>query len=71
MDEDLINRMLELPATIVNSEITGIENLNEKRKENLAAQQTEIENKNKQYYLEECEKLDAYSEELKMDWNEK
>lgn len=65
MDEDLINRMLELPATIVNSEITGIENLNEQRKENLAAQQIEIENNNKQYYLEECEKLDAYSEELK------
>jgi predicted nucleic acid-binding Zn-ribbon protein len=36
-----------------------------KRKERLEIQQTQIENANRQYYLDECDKLDAYSEELK------
>ena len=36
-----------------------------RRNARLAAQRIEIEDANKKYYLEECEKLDAYTEELK------
>lgn len=65
MDDEIINKMLELPGTIEGDcppETTALIDL---RKQRLDAQRTEIENANKQYYLEECEKLDSYSEELK------
>lgn len=65
MDDEMVNKLLELPGTIDGDcppETTALIDL---RKQRLDAQRTEIENANKQYYLEECEKLDAYSEELK------
>lgn len=65
LDNDLVNRLLELPG-----KITGIcppesAQMIDKRKENLEMQKIQIENANRQYYLDECDKLDAYSEELK------
>lgn len=65
LDNDLVNRLLELPG-----KITGIcppesAQMIDKRKENLEMQKMQIENANRQYYLDECDKLDAYSEELK------
>ena len=65
LDDDLVNRLLEMPGTIDGDCPPETPELFELRKERLAAQQTQIENANKQYYLDECEKLDAYSEELK------
>lgn len=65
LDDDLLNKLLELPGTIDGEcppETTALVELRNKR---LEAQRIEIENANKQYYLDECEKLDAYSEELK------
>ena len=65
LDNDLVNRLLELPGMIDGSCPPETVQLIDKRKERLAMQQTQIENANRQYYLDECDKLDAYSEELK------
>lgn len=65
LDEDLINRLFELPGEITGDCPAESGELIERRKARLEAQRIEIENANKKYYLEECEKLDAYSEELK------
>lgn len=65
MDEDIINNMLELPAQIIGECPPESSALVEKREHRLAAQQEEIEEANKQFYLDECDKLDAYSEDLK------
>ena len=64
-DDSLINDLLELPGTIDGEFSAESDELIQKRQNRLEAQRTQIENANKQYYLEECEKLDAYSEELK------
>lgn len=64
-DEELINRMLELPGTVCGDCPPESAELIALRNERLDAQRVQIENANKEYYLEECEKLDAYSEELK------
>ena len=65
MDEDIINSMLGLPADIIGdcpSETPELIRLREKR---LGTQQEQIEEANKQFYLDECDKLDAYSDDLK------
>lgn len=65
LDEDLINRLLEIPATITGPCMKESASFSKQRSRNLDKQQTQIEKANKQYYLDECEKLDAYSEDLK------
>lgn len=65
LDEDLVNRMLELPGEISDGipvETTGFV---AKRDERMEAKKQQIKNENKEYFLAECEKLDAYSEDLK------
>lgn len=65
LDEDLVNTLFELPAELtdaagaVNGEVEAL------RKERVEQRQRAIEAANKQYYLDECAKLDAYSEDLK------
>ncbi len=65
LDEDLVNNMLELqgnvvgPCPIETNEFINI------RQELLNLKQQQVEENNKIYYLEECDKLDAYSEDLK------
>lgn len=65
LDDDLVNRLLEMPGTIDGDCPAESVALIDLRQQRLNAQRAQIENANKQYYLEECEKLDAYSEELK------
>lgn len=65
LDDDLINRIMELPSTCVGDGIEDIPSLDEIRRINTEAKQAEIERINKEYFLLECEKLDAYSEDLK------
>ncbi len=65
LDEDLINRLLELPGSITGSCIKESTSFAKQRAKNLEKQQAQIEMANKKYYLDECEKLDAYSEDLK------
>lgn len=65
LDGDLVNTLFELPAELtdaadaVNGEVEAL------RKERVEQRQRAIEAANKQYYLDECAKLDAYSEDLK------
>jgi len=65
LDDDLINRIMELPATIIGDRHNEPAELDELRRANTEARQAEIERINKEYFLQECEKLDAYSEDLK------
>lgn len=65
LDDDLVNRLLELPGTVDGDCPPESADLIDMRNQRLEAQRIEIENANRQYYFEECEKLDAYYEELK------
>ena len=65
MDEDIINSMLGLPAEIIGDCPVESPELIQLRKQRLDVQQEQIEETNKQFYLNECDKLDAYSEDLK------
>ena len=65
LDDDLVNRMFELPGRLIDEISDEAEEVSSLREQRIAAQHEMIENANKKYYLEECEKLDAYSEELK------
>lgn len=65
MDEEIINSMLGLPAEIVGDCPPETPELIAQRDMRLGTQQDQIEEANKQFYLDECDKLDAYSEDLK------
>ena len=65
IDDETINRILALPATVVGNYPHESEDLRVLREQRLALQQQAIEDANKKYYLDECDKLDAYSEDLK------
>lgn len=65
MDDDIVNSMLGLPAEIVGACPSESPELVQLRETKLGSQQEQVEEVNKQYYLDECDKLDAYSEDLK------
>jgi hypothetical protein len=65
VDDEMLNAMLELPAETAGQCPPETESLVKMRQERIAMQQQKIENENKQYFLDECAKLDAYSEDLK------
>ena len=65
VDEDVANSILELPAEIVGASMPESDELAEKRNRLLKLRKDMVEENNKQYYLAECEKLEAYSEDLK------
>ncbi len=66
LPEDMVNRIMELPANSSDNEDWEVPSrlyvLSEHTRE---AKLREIEEQNKKYFLEECEKLDAWSEERK------
>ena len=65
VDDDILNRIMELPATIIETCSPEIAELEGRRRDGIIKRQTQIEENNKKYFLEECDKLDAYSEDLK------
>ncbi len=65
MDDDIVNNMLSLPAEIIGACPSESPELVQLRETRLGTQQAQVEEVNKQYYLNECDKLDAYSEDLK------
>jgi helicase domain protein len=65
LDDEIINSMLELPAEIIGDCPPESKELIEQRNRRLAIQQQMVEDANRQFYLDECDKLDAYSEDLK------
>lgn len=65
LDEDLVNRMLELPGTATSDIPDETAEFIQKRDERMELKKQQIQNSNKEYFIAECEKLDAYSEDLK------
>lgn len=65
VDDETINRILELPASIAGACPEEGAELRAVREQRMELQKQAVEDANKKYYLEECEKLDAYSEDLK------
>lgn len=65
LDDYSINSMLELPASITGECPPESIALINQRKERIAARQQMVEDANKEFYLAECDKLDAYSDDLK------
>jgi ERCC4-related helicase len=65
IDDDMMNQILELPATIIGDCPQESELIEQLRREGMAAKQAVIDDENKRYFLDECAKLDAYSEDLK------
>lgn len=65
LDDELVDGIMELPATDVGGLARETPELEQRRNDSISARLLQIENENKQYYLDECEKLDAYSEDLK------
>jgi hypothetical protein len=65
IDEAMMNSILELPAISIDECVPEVMELEKRREDSIAAQLQYIEKENKKYYLDECEKLDAYSEDLK------
>lgn len=65
IDDDMMDRILQLPSEIVGDCPEEEEALIALREERLELQRQEVENANREYYLAECDKLDAYSEDLK------
>jgi septal ring factor EnvC (AmiA/AmiB activator) len=65
IDDEMMCRIMELPAIIVGVCPPETSALITRRQVGIEARKTDIENRNKNYYLDQCEKLDAYSEDLK------
>jgi superfamily II DNA/RNA helicase len=65
IDDEMMNNILELPAKVIGDYSSDITELEQKRQSGITARIQNIENENKRYYFEECEKLDAYTEDLK------
>ncbi len=65
VDNDMVNRIMELPATIIGEAVSKVEEVDALRQANTEKQKSEIERINKEYFLAECAKLDAFSEDLK------
>ncbi len=65
IDEELINNMMELQGNIIDGCPVESDEFIKHRQELIVYQQQQVEENNKKYYLEECDKLDAYSEDLK------
>lgn len=65
LDEDTINRMLELSGEVVAGVPVETETFARKRQELTDTRKQAIEDENLAFYLAECAKLDAYFEDLK------
>jgi ERCC4-related helicase len=65
IDDDMVERIMELGATVVGECSPETEELLKRRREGIQRQKDDIAERNKQYFFEQVEKLDAYSEDLK------
>ncbi|MCF0248448.1 MAG: hypothetical protein HUJ86_07565, partial [Synergistes sp.] len=65
LDEATVNNIFELPAKIVKGFTAETGDFTELRRLKMEQRKQSVEETNKAYYLQECAKLDAYSEDLK------
>ena len=59
IDEDMMNQILELPAVISGECPPETAELERRRRDGIAARCAAIDDANKRFFLEECEKLDV------------
>jgi hypothetical protein len=65
IDDNDVNRMLELQATIVGATSPETDALIAQRETLLETKRQQIDDNNRRFYLEECYKLDEYANDLK------
>lgn len=65
VDDQMVERIMELEATIIGECSPETEALMRRRQEGIQRQRDDITERNKLYFLEQVEKLDAFSEDLK------
>lgn len=65
VDDKMVERIMELEATVVGECSPETETLIRRRQEGIQRQKDDIAEQNKIYFLEQVEKLDAFSEDLK------
>lgn len=65
LDVETVDSLFELPGTIVGDCPTELAEFDALRQQMIELQKQQIEESNKVYYLQECDKLDAYAEDLK------
>lgn len=65
VDDDMVSRIMALPSAVIGACPAEAAQFDKLRQAKIFKQQQFIEENNKQYFLEECAKLDAYSEDLK------
>ncbi|MDR2538916.1 MAG: DEAD/DEAH box helicase [Bifidobacteriaceae bacterium] len=65
VDADMLSRIMELHAEIIGECLPETETLIAARNAGVQGQKDDIADRNKTYFMEQVEKLDAYSEDLK------
>ena len=65
IDNEMVERIMELEAAVVGECSPETAELISRRREGIQQQKDDIAERNKQYFLAEVEKLDAFSEDLK------
>ncbi len=65
VDDKMFERIMELEATIIGECSSETETIMRRRQEGIQRQKDDIAERNKMYFLEQVEKLDAFSEDLK------
>lgn len=65
VDDDMVNRIMELPVACIEERRIDTADMEELKRANTKVLQARIEAENKKYFLDECAKLDAFSEDLK------
>ncbi len=65
LDEDTVNSLFELPGAIIGECPAEIAEFSALRQQMMELQKQRVDKANKAYYLQECAKLDAYSDDLK------
>ncbi len=65
LDEATVNSLFELPGAIVGECPMEIAEFSALRQQMMELQKQQVEETNKAYYLQECAKLDAFSDDLK------
>ena len=65
IDDEMMDKIMQLPCAADGNCTAETQALIALREERMELQRQEVENANREYYLAECDKLDAYSEDLK------
>mgnify|MGYP002567045781 CR=1 FL=1 len=65
LDEDTVNSLFEMPGTVVGECPAEAAEFSILRQQMMKLQKQQVEEANKAYYLQECTKLDAFSNDLK------